>query len=95
MIALASTLAAPHFAFSQEKIRRVAWFGAGRAGAPSPFFAALQAGFRELNWQEGRNIAIEDRWAEGRTERYAAIAAELVRLKADVIYGGNAAPVLK
>ena len=40
---------------------------------------------RELGWIEGRNVAIEYRWAEGRTERFAEIAAEFVRLKVDVI----------
>ena len=44
---------------------------------------------RELGWFQDRNIAIEDRWAEGRTERYAEIAAELVRLKVDVILAGG------
>src|SRR5262249_26580800 len=40
---------------------------------------------RELGWIDGRNVAIEYRWAEGRTERYAEIAAEFVRLKVDLI----------
>src|SRR5262249_62173328 len=40
---------------------------------------------RELGWLEGRDVAIEYRWAEGRPERYAEIAAEFVRLKVDVI----------
>jgi putative ABC transport system substrate-binding protein len=40
---------------------------------------------RELGWIEGRNIAIEYRWGEGRVERLAEIAAELVRLKVNVI----------
>jgi putative ABC transport system substrate-binding protein len=39
----------------------------------------------ELGWVEGRTVAIEYRWAEGRSERYAGIAAEIVRLKVDVI----------
>jgi putative ABC transport system substrate-binding protein len=39
----------------------------------------------DLGWVEGRNVAIERRWAEGQTERYAEIAAELARLKVDVI----------
>jgi putative ABC transport system substrate-binding protein len=39
----------------------------------------------ELGWIEGRTIAIEYRWAEGRSERFAEIAAEFVRLKVDVI----------
>jgi putative ABC transport system substrate-binding protein len=40
---------------------------------------------RELGWSEGRNVAIEYRWAEGRNERAAEIAAEFVRLKVEVI----------
>jgi putative ABC transport system substrate-binding protein len=40
---------------------------------------------RELGWIEGRTIAIEYRWAEGRGERFAQIAAELVKLKVDLI----------
>ena len=40
---------------------------------------------RELGWIEGRTVAIEYRWAEGRSERYVEIAAEFVRLKVDVI----------
>jgi len=40
---------------------------------------------RELGWIEGRTIAIEYRWADGRFERFAEIAAEFVRLKVDVI----------
>jgi putative tryptophan/tyrosine transport system substrate-binding protein len=47
--------------------------------------AAFVQRLRELAWIEGRNVAIEYRWAEGRNERYAAIAAEFVRLKVDVI----------
>jgi ABC-type uncharacterized transport system substrate-binding protein len=47
--------------------------------------AAFVQRLRELGWIDGRNIAIEYRWAEGRTERYAEAAAELVRLKVDVI----------
>jgi len=40
---------------------------------------------RELGWIEGRTVAIEYRWAEGRSERFADIASEFVRLKVDVI----------
>jgi putative tryptophan/tyrosine transport system substrate-binding protein len=50
----------------------------------------------ELGWIEGRNVAIEYRWAEGRSERYAEIAAEFVRLKVDVIVTvGSAVPAAK
>ena len=47
--------------------------------------AAFVQRLRELGWIDGRNLAIEYRWAEGRDERYTEIAAELVRLKVDVI----------
>ena len=47
--------------------------------------AAFVQRLRELAWIDGRNLSIEYRWAEGRNERYAEIAAELVRLKVDVI----------
>src|SRR5262249_10970397 len=49
---------------------------------------------RELGWIEGRNIAIEYRWLEGRTERAAEMVAEFVRLKVDVIVTHSAAPVV-
>ena len=57
-----------------------------------PWTAAFVQRMRELGWIEGRTVAIEYRWAEGRGERFAEIAAEIVRLKVDVIVtGGNAA----
>jgi len=54
------------------------------------------ARLRELGWIEGRTIAIEYRWSQGRTERYAEIAAEFVRLKVDVIVTvGSAVPIVR
>ena len=47
--------------------------------------AAFVQRLRELGWIDGRDLAIEYRWAEGRNERYAEAAAELVRLKVDII----------
>src|SRR5262249_26959622 len=56
----------------------------------------LRSGCARLGWIEGRNLAIEYRWAEARSERFAEIAAEFVRLKVDVIVsGGNAAVAAK
>jgi putative ABC transport system substrate-binding protein len=43
----------------------------------------------ELGWNEGRTVTIEYRWGEGRAERFTEIAAELVRLKVDVILAGG------
>src|SRR5438309_2019044 len=58
------------------------------AGTPTShgqWVAAFVQRLRELGWIEGRTITIEYRWAEGRNERFAEIAAELVRRKVDVI----------
>src|SRR5262249_2289070 len=58
------------------------------AGTPSShgqWVAAFVRRLHELGWIEGRTIAIEYRWSEGRTERAAEIAAEFVRRKVDVI----------
>jgi putative ABC transport system substrate-binding protein len=46
---------------------------------------AFEERLKELGWVAGQNLAIEYRWAEGKTDRYAGIAAELARLKVDVI----------
>jgi ABC-type uncharacterized transport system substrate-binding protein len=51
----------------------------------SPYTAAFVQRLRELGWIEGRTIAIEYRWSEGRPERNAEIAAEFVRMNVDVI----------
>src|ERR1700751_1136167 len=65
------------------------------ASAWRPWTDAFVARLRELGWIEGRTIAIEYRWSEGRTERYAEIAAEFVRLKVDVIVTvGSAVPTV-
>jgi putative tryptophan/tyrosine transport system substrate-binding protein len=60
-----------------------------RVGVLSPsadsFLSALRQGLRELGYIEGRNISMEYRSAEGRAERLPELAAELVRLKVDVI----------
>ena len=56
--------------------------------------AAFVQRLRELGWIEGRTVSIEYRWAEGRSERYAENAAELVRLKVDVIVASTTPPSL-
>src|SRR5271167_4712861 len=77
------------------KLPTIGFLGAD-AAAFSPWTAAFVARMRELGWIEGRTIAIEYRWSEGRAERYAEIAAEFVRLKVDVIVTvGTAVPTVK
>jgi putative tryptophan/tyrosine transport system substrate-binding protein len=55
------------------------------ASAAGQWVSAFKERLGELGWIEGRTVAIEVRWAEGRTERFAEIASEFVRLKVDVI----------
>src|ERR1700685_950254 len=63
----------------------VGFLGASTQATAEPWVAAFAQRLRELGWTEGRTVAIEYRWAEGRDERMAEIAAEFVRAKADVI----------
>jgi putative tryptophan/tyrosine transport system substrate-binding protein len=77
------------------KLPTIGFLGAD-ASAFSPWTAAFVARLRELGWIEGSTIAIEYRWSQGRTERYAEIAAEFVRLKVDVIVTvGSAVPIVR
>jgi putative ABC transport system substrate-binding protein len=68
--------------------------GSGTAAAQSNWTAAFVQRLHELGWSEGRNLAIEYRWGEGRSERFAKLADELVRLKVDVIVTHNTPPTL-
>jgi hypothetical protein len=70
------------------KLPTIGFLGAD-ASAFSPWTAAFVARLRELGWIEGKTIAIEYRWSQGRSERYAEIADEFVRLKVDVIVTGQ------
>jgi putative tryptophan/tyrosine transport system substrate-binding protein len=77
------------------KLPTIGFLGAD-ASAFAPWTAAFVARLRELGWIDGRTIAIEYRWSEGRTERYVEIAAEFVRLKVDVIVTvGSAVPTVR
>jgi putative ABC transport system substrate-binding protein len=67
------------------KIPTIGFCGSSTPSAMTPWIAAFVQRLHELGWIEGRTIAIEYRWAEGRDERYAQIADEFVRLKVDVI----------
>ena len=82
-----SALAAPLAAFAQQKgkVWRIGFLGAASAPGFAHWVEALRAGLRELGYVEGRNLVIEFRWAEGKYERLPELAAELVRLKVDVI----------
>jgi ABC-type uncharacterized transport system substrate-binding protein len=78
------------------KLPTIGFLGTAAPSAWGPWTTAFAQRLREHGWIEGRTVAIQYRWAEGRTERFAEIAAEFVRLKVDVIVtGGNAAVAAK
>src|SRR5262245_52033350 len=78
------------------KLPTIGFFGVSTPLNWNPWTAAFVRRLRELGWIEGRTVAIEYRWAEGRHERYSEIASEFVRLKVDVILtAGGAVPAAK
>jgi putative ABC transport system substrate-binding protein len=76
------------------KLPTIGFLGATAPSVESQRVAAFVQRLRELAWVDGRNVAIEYRWAEGRNERAAEIAAEFVRLKVDVIVTQGTPPTL-
>jgi putative ABC transport system substrate-binding protein len=78
----------------QPKLWTIGFLGGATAAAESQRAAVFIQRLRELGWSEGRSIAIEYRWAEGRSARMAEIAAEFVRLKIDVVLATGTAPAL-
>jgi putative ABC transport system substrate-binding protein len=66
--------------------------GSGTPATQGQWYAGFVERLRDLGWMEGRNVTIEYRWADGRDERFAEIAAEFIRFKVDVIVtSGNSA----
>ena len=86
---LASTvgaLAAPLVAGAQPtKTIRIGWLSPGSTVTHGSFLDAFRQRLRELGYVEGRDVAIEPRWAEGKSDRLPSLGAELVGLKVDVI----------
>jgi putative ABC transport system substrate-binding protein len=79
---LGGAAAWPVMAWAQQaKLPTIGFLGSGTAATQSQWTGAFVQRLRELGWSEGRDVAIEYRWVEGRNERAAKIAAEFVRLK--------------
>ena len=76
------------------KLPTIGYLGPNTRSLDSQRLAAFVQRLRELGWIEGHTIAIEYRWAEGRTERLAEFAAEFVGLKAGVIVTSGTPPVI-
>jgi putative tryptophan/tyrosine transport system substrate-binding protein len=72
----------------------IGFLGGATPSAWSQWTAAFARRLRELGWIEGRTVAIEYRWAEGHSERFAEIATEFVLLNVGVIVTGGTEAVL-
>ena len=95
LILALSILWSPLAADAQQagKVTRIGFLGYSATSAPH-LVEAFRQGLRELGYVEGQNLLIEYRWSEGRAERLPDLAAELVRLKVDLIVSpGTPGPV--
>jgi putative tryptophan/tyrosine transport system substrate-binding protein len=89
VILIVAALAAPLAVEAQlaSKAPRIGVMYAG--SAPNLYADALRRHLAELGWVDGQTLLIEERYAEGRPERYPALIAELIRLKVDVLVAGG------
>jgi len=78
----------------QPKPPIIGYLGATTAAAQKQWIDAFLQRLSELGWIEGRTVAIEYRWGEGRSEQTAEVAAELVQSRVDVILAGGTAPAV-
>ena len=87
LIGVVLFFASADFSHAQEppKIPRIGLLLPYSASTAAPWEQAFRQGLRDLGWTEGKNIRIESRYSEGRASRIPELAAELVRLKVDII----------
>jgi putative tryptophan/tyrosine transport system substrate-binding protein len=72
----------------------IGWLVASTKPATTQWMAAFAQRLRELGWIDGRNVAVDYRWADGRPERMIEIAAEFVRMHVDIIVTGGTPAVI-
>jgi putative tryptophan/tyrosine transport system substrate-binding protein len=84
LLLITFVLASIHFAEAQ-KVHRMGYLTTFDAVTDSNRFKAIRLALRELGYIEGRNIVVEHRYGEGKSDRFPQLAAELVRLKVDII----------
>jgi putative ABC transport system substrate-binding protein len=96
VILTVSVTLAPLTAGAQQagKIPRIGLLSPFSPSATEPWHQAFRHGLRDLGWVEGQNISIEYRYAEGRRDRLPDLAADLVRLKVDIIVVDSTSPAV-
>jgi putative ABC transport system substrate-binding protein len=77
-----------------EKLPTIGFLGSGTPSSQAARGAAFVQRLRDLGWVENRTVAIEYRWAEGRSEHYSEFAAEFVRLRVNVIVASGTPAIL-
>jgi len=92
---LGAAVSWPLVAYAQQSVKlpTIGFLGTTTPTVWSEYVPAFVQRLRELGWVEGKTVAIEYRWAEGRNERFGEIAAEFARLKVDVIVTSGGAGV--
>jgi len=87
--------APPATAQQPKKVPRIGYLSSGNTARESARSEAIRLALRELGYIEGQNIAIEYRYAEGKRDRFPELAAELVRLKVDIIVAAGGDPLVR
>ena len=96
VIAVVLVMAGPGTQAQQpKKVPRIGYLAVSSAAAHAPRAEGFRQGLRELGYIEGKNIVIEQRYAEGNLDRLPELAAELVRLKVDVIVAAGGINVIR
>ena len=93
IVAIGGALASASIALAQQpgKVFRLGWLS-GSSVAKTPSGEAFSAGMRELGWIEGQHFTVENLLSEGHSERFPALAAELVQRKVDLIVTAGTSP---
>ena len=82
----------PLAARGQQRLPVIGFLGASAPGPYAPYVTGFLSGLSEIGYVEGRNVAIEYRWADGQYDRLPALAADLVRREVTVIFTGGSTP---